>query len=743
MRKKMHDIVFIIPPGGDQSWFNYQLGVAYIQAQLKEKGVSSSQYIPGSRSRLRDINHFIAASNPLVVGFTVYDSNFYITREIVRSVKEHFPGLVLAAGGPTATYSCETLLRDMPGLDFCVRGESEFKMHAILTAVHDKVPINEIPGISFREGQRVHYNENGDELIFRSAEEKYELDALPSPYLSGILDGSESAGIITSRGCNRFCTYCNFSTLARNYVRWHSLDRVIEELGAVSDYYNFQKKRNITREQHFCIYDDAITIDRHRAEEICLRIIKNNIKLPLWAECRADQLDRELLLLMKQAGFTKINIGLESAVPRILYEVQKVRKRKALADDYLPERRFVEQVARAVRWAAEIGISPTVSVVLGLPGESADDAERTIDFVDSLPIKSYAHNYLRIHPGTKIHQEAKNYGISFYSKYTPLPLITKYTYNVKRVRMAKKYIHNQTKGFILGKILKHYSGVFSKNEQGDAPDIKFMISSNNIEPCLPLLKEIVPLAGLMGVYYKTQQTGDNWESDLDTLWYEGIPANLIYCVIPLSDPVSPGKTYIESCKVVISTLSLTTESRFVSIPFSRIRDIEQKDFQSPDEFILFTLDTREDIQALIEFFEKNCKEGMYLEIPLSIPIRVYFSKACRWSSVPCHLCKPGRAALSDQKQLSICGEETTEINSGSCFDSLLSSRKESWQAEMDKRGCDSCEVAASCSKCFVPSPLSVEQYCSIRRQYPLLPRLFSLWNDSCEFQGYEQHGRKG
>jgi Radical SAM superfamily len=160
------------------------------------------------------------------------------------------------------------------------------------------------------------------------------------------------------------------------------------------------------------VYDDAFTLAPERARAICQGIIDRGLQLPFDCQTRADRVDRDLLRLMKRAGFVAVSFGLESAVPHVLRTIGKVQD-PATDDDagFEAERAYVETVRRAVIEAKQEGLAPSVAVIEGLPGESPEDFAATLAFVRSLGVETYSHNVLSILPGTPLFRDRARHGM--------------------------------------------------------------------------------------------------------------------------------------------------------------------------------------------------------------------------------------------------------------------------------------------------------------------------------------------
>src|ERR1019366_1767849 len=231
------------------------------------------------------------------------------------------------------------------------------------------------PGIAFRRGEEVVCTQLPPLAGAIQPGVQGTLDSSPSPYLSGILaDGQE--GVLTGRGCTHHCQYCCFAALGRMRLRLHSIDRVVAELEYIAEH---QKRTG----EHFpvSIQDDAFTLLPPRAKALCQAIADRRLNLVLSCVTRADTVDEELIKLMREAGFGCIAFGLESAVPSVLRATGKVRPPDWPDHDFAPERHFVEEVRQSVVSAKKLGFNVGVSIILGLPTETAADGEATLDFI--------------------------------------------------------------------------------------------------------------------------------------------------------------------------------------------------------------------------------------------------------------------------------------------------------------------------------------------------------------------------
>ena len=105
-------------------------------------------------------------------------------------------------------------------------------------------------------------------------------------------------------------------------------------------------------------------------------------------EANPDSATRETFATLASAGFTRVSIGMQSAVPHVLATLERTHN--------------PDNVARAVDWAHAAGLATSVDLIYGTPGESLADWEASLDAaIDLAPghISAYA---LVIEPGTKM-----------------------------------------------------------------------------------------------------------------------------------------------------------------------------------------------------------------------------------------------------------------------------------------------------------------------------------------------------
>jgi hypothetical protein len=184
------------------------------------------------------------------------------------------------------------------------------------------------------------------------------------------------------------------------------------------------------------IMDDNFAWDVKR----CKRIMRNIVgfrpeNVSFFIDVRADNIhgDEEFFELSKEAGIGHINFGLESASPQVLSLVQKLRRKRD--KELKREVQYIEDVKASVHAAYRHDIAPTVSIILGLPGDTPQRASATLDLVKNLPLDTYYHNMLNIYDGTELSHTCRDFGLDRIEREGRLFPATKYAYDAKAVPM--------------------------------------------------------------------------------------------------------------------------------------------------------------------------------------------------------------------------------------------------------------------------------------------------------------------
>jgi hopanoid biosynthesis associated radical SAM protein HpnJ len=303
---------------------------------------------------------------------------FHVDAKMASMMKDVNPKLKVCFVGPPVTVEPEKCLRTSKAIDFVVRKEFD---HQIVAYANGK-PLEEIPGVSFRKGDGFWHNpdapviEDLDSLPWASKVYKRDLDFtrynvpfLKNPFVS----------IYTSRGCPAQCTFCLWpQTHSGHRWRLRSIADVVNEVKWIKD--------NFPGIQEVFFDDDTFNYKKERTIELCKELAKVGMT---WSCTSRVTTDYDTLAAMKDAGGRLMIVGYESGDPQILKNIKKGAN--------------VEMARRFTQNAHKLGLKIHADFIVGLPGETRDSIQRTIDFAKELDCETIQVSVAHPYPGTEFY----------------------------------------------------------------------------------------------------------------------------------------------------------------------------------------------------------------------------------------------------------------------------------------------------------------------------------------------------
>lgn len=662
------DILFVFPPAPRKYDFAYHLGAGYVRSYLQNHAIETGQYITAKKQSIPAIVDDILQYTPDIIGFTCYDANYPYIRLLTKYIKKKSNPLIVL-GGPTPTFSAQHIMHHTPDIDVCINGEGEKTTLELI----EKDDFHNIRGITFRSNNTIA--STPPRSFLTSHRKGAELDCIPSPYTTGMIPPDGKTGILTARGCVYHCTYCNFSAMFDHTIRYHSIDRVIDELLLINEYRTPENKGKVM------IHDDIFSLDLQRAKTLLKRIIDEGIDLPLSLETRADNCDRELIELMKTAGIFMINFGLESASGKVLRAVKK-------APD---ERKFLRQVKTAVSWAQNAGIKTSVSTIFGLPEEGKREAQKTLDFVKELSVDEYYHNVLFLFAGTELFETRQRYGLEVNHSPMFLPYETQYAYNVKEVvPLPHAGLLKQIRMW-----KKTYSDLLTygmKNE--DYFSYVVMKGMPESEKAFEWLHTLCTL--YVNILDNTSIGKSECNARIARLLQGGVPVGF-YTVVK-----GEGK---DQELHLYSQTELKTNAPV--IPYSEW----SSEGENKDEMV--SLDTERDVQTFFQFVKDHTENGIVTFSPRDVPHKIV--NACKWKAEICPALSRGYLVI-DKDHVYSCVDGGIIGKIGSDIKVLEDNVQNLIKKTGKERNCDTCEVNNECSRCVFPG-VADSIYCHLKREY--------------------------
>lgn len=332
-------------------------------------------------ARLADL---LAADEPDFLGLSLYLWNVERSLHLAREVKRRSPHTTVLIGGPEVSVDNQRLLAQS-GFDLAVAGEGEEALADVLEHWLTGRELAGLPGVAVRTS-------SGLTPFGPPRSAKFALSRYPSPYLEGLIpvEAERSAYVEGARGCRSKCTFC-FYPKAASALRLLDPSQVEAVVAGLRD--------RGAREVAFL---DPTFNHRPDFEPVLDALLRANATraLSFFAEVRPEGLSAAHAKLLAKAGFTKLEIGLQSVNAKTLKRVQRGGN--------------PAMVAAAAKLLRAEGIELLVDLIVGLPGDTADDVARGVDFLEANGLGDCAQVFpLFVLPGTAMRETAQNDGLVF------------------------------------------------------------------------------------------------------------------------------------------------------------------------------------------------------------------------------------------------------------------------------------------------------------------------------------------
>jgi len=357
-------------------------GVAALSAYIKERGHQANLLFLDHFPSKDELKQHIIDISPDLIGFSTGSNQWQFIAQLARTVKSFFSGLVIC-GGPHATLAPEKVIA-APGIDMVCVGEGEGTILDVIDAMENGSPLANIPNLWVKENGKIRRNPPRPLIDDINSLPFPDREIFDYPYLLKRYPLTATL-LMSGRGCPYRCPYCINHALARiyqgkgKYTRLRSPRKVCDEIEDLHQKYGLND---------VLIYDDTFTYDRNWTLEFA-REYRSRFDFPFTVNVRPETVDDELLVSLRDAGLRRIIVGVEAGNERIRREVLK----RNISDDAL---------MRLFHTAHELGIRTWANTMMGMPGETPENLQETIDFVRKLAPDQAQVMVFYPYPGTNL-----------------------------------------------------------------------------------------------------------------------------------------------------------------------------------------------------------------------------------------------------------------------------------------------------------------------------------------------------
>jgi len=363
------------------------LGLAYIAANLEKHGYSVR--IVDFEVEEQTLTHWLDLYQPKFLGISGTSHTRFESFRLAKEAKAFNREIITIYGGVHATFTCDNTLHRVAEVDYVICAEGEETTVALVRKLSERREAKHVPGICYRKGDNLVQTPPARRItpLDKLARPAYHLLNMARYSLDMEFLGVRGISLLTSRGCLAKCSFCSASRMFGHKVTTHSASRMLDDICFLFDKYKYRGMK---------IFDSTFTTKKQHVYEFCEEILRRHLDFPWECEIRIGTVDRQMLERMSEAGCYYVSFGVESGSQRVLDAM-----RKGIT---------IRQAVEVLDLCADVGLRTKVFFSFGHIGETMDDVEKTLTFIDQHAgqISTLASGAgVRIYPGTYLEKYAR------------------------------------------------------------------------------------------------------------------------------------------------------------------------------------------------------------------------------------------------------------------------------------------------------------------------------------------------
>jgi ribosomal peptide maturation radical SAM protein 1 len=302
-----------------------------------------------------------------IFAFSVgFDAQKVASLALAKRLKERDSSARIVFGGTACDGEMgDEMLRRFSFIDVVSQGDGDLTIEPLVSALRGHGELKDVPGIIYREGESI--------FTTLSAPPLQNLDSLPIPDYTQFLEQLEASDwkdqlpfilFEASRGCwwgeKHHCKFCGLRADGLAYRR-KSPQRVREELAILGTKYR----------DHFLLYATDAILDHRYLKDFFPSVLDlaEQHEWKLFFELKSN-LKKEDIALLASANVKSVQPGIESFSDRVL----------SLMDKGCGGLKQVQ----ILKWLTSYKIEIIYNLIIGTPGETAEDYEETLELVPHL-----------------------------------------------------------------------------------------------------------------------------------------------------------------------------------------------------------------------------------------------------------------------------------------------------------------------------------------------------------------------
>ncbi|MFH1510434.1 MAG: radical SAM protein [Candidatus Woesearchaeota archaeon] len=317
----------------------------------------SGDLLDGACQRIMDLTQIKRYD---MVGFSIIQgAQLQPALALAKKIKEDI-GCKILFGGQQAA---RNLVEQYDFVDYAVLGEGQVPVKMLCESIEGNRSFDNIPRFVYRQSGKVFENQ-GNSWLGVNQSPAPDFEGLPLQMYKEMKHkfGNEYEcydmlllPYYFMEGCTGHCFFC---APERQNLNLKPVSQVIDDLVYLKSKF---------RTKYFYFLNNTVNADERYLEELCKRMVSDDLDI-MWSDsARLDNLDSSLLSLMKDSGCVKLAWGLEAGSQSLL---AKMNKNLNLA-----------AAERILHISNEKGIWNEANLIIGFPYETEAEFCETVSFL--------------------------------------------------------------------------------------------------------------------------------------------------------------------------------------------------------------------------------------------------------------------------------------------------------------------------------------------------------------------------
>ena len=306
---------------------------------------------------------------------------------VAEAIKQQKPETKIGFVGAHAAVLPTETLKASTAIDWVGRKEFDYTCKEVA----EGRDLATIAGLSYKDSKDGKIRHNPERELIQNLDtlpwvaDVYRRDVDVQKYYNGYLNHPYMS-LYTGRGCPAQCTFCLWpQTIGGHKYRVRSAENVAGEMAYL--------KKLFPEVKEYFFDDDTFTANLPRAREIARKIAPLGV---MWSCNSRANIDYDNIKLLKDNGLRLFLVGYESGNDEILTRIKKGVT--------------VDEMRRFTKACHQIGVIIHGTFILGLPVESKETIQQTLDFAKELDVFSIQVSLAAPYPGTELYEQARQNG---------------------------------------------------------------------------------------------------------------------------------------------------------------------------------------------------------------------------------------------------------------------------------------------------------------------------------------------